>query len=343
MTINVAMATADAIVLGCDSLSSITQPVINLTKADFAGAVDADGRPIVDGTGQPVFRFPADSVEQQAVTVFGGVSKMFLLYQTKDMSVAAVTSGQGTIDGRTIAALAGIYRRQNEVKKTPFRKVEAVARDFLQFMGTHWVAQQNLKALPVEVIQKLPSVTFIVGGYAPDDEDGMLFKLDVGQSKIVPAFTAHQRFGLTWGGQAGYVERLMRGADGRLEHAVLRGFLSTLSAQRASVAEAVVAGLKDQGVAIPKGLKLEIKEVLPPTDPWDRYVPEIDFENLPVQYAIDLASLLVNTQSGMEHFASGIATVGGRTHIGVLQRNEPFKKLNEPKLAHTHTGYAHEF
>ena len=44
-------------------------------------------------------------------------------------------------------------------------------------------------------------------------------------------------------------------------------------------------------------------------------------------------------QSGPQRFATGIATVGGRTHVGVVMQNR-FELLNEPELDHSHTGFS---
>lgn len=341
MTINVAVATFDAVVLGCDSLSSIVQPMLNLvTGAQFV--LDDDGKPVSDKHGRSVFTFDESAVEQQPTTVFGGVSKMFLLYQNKDTSVAAVTSGQGTISGRTIATLATSYRRSHEVQKTHFTKVEDVADDFLQYMHGEWCKQPHLSSIPEEIRQYMPSVNFILGGYGADDDYGKIFHLDVARVQKTETFPKDHHCGVTWGGQAGFVQRLLRGVDASLEQLVQRRIVEALDAQRTQLLEAVLSGLTKAGVPIPEGINFDITEVLAPSDPWDKFWATVDYPNLPVQYAVDLASLLVNTQSGMQHFGSGIATVGGRTHIGVLQRNTPFKKLKEPKLAHAHTGYSHE-
>jgi hypothetical protein len=64
----------------------------------------------------------------------------------------------------------------------------------------------------------------------------------------------------------------------------------------------------------------------------------IQFVNLPLQDAVDLAAFLVNLQSGRAKFGSGVATVGGRTHIGVITKQK-FVMLDEPELRHTNVGF----
>lgn len=340
MTINVAIATFDAIVLGCDSLSSEVHPMMNL--AGIEPAKDSNDVPIFDKNGKPVFAFDQSRVGGYPVNVFGGVSKMFLLYEDKDTSVAAITSGQATVNGRTIAGLASHYNRECARAKKQFDAVEDVARDFLAFMVGEWMQQPHLQGATPSMVPFFGTVNFIVGGFGKSDAHGLVFKLDVAKNELSPGFRPGDAHGVTWGGQADFVERLLRGADSRLEQAVNRNILEALAAQRTSIVQSVLDGLRAANVSIPDGINIQIQEVLPPADTWKSFSAKVDYANLPVQYAIDLTSLLVNTQSGMQHFGKGIATVGGRTHIGVLQRNSNFQKLKEPKLAHAHTGYSNE-
>jgi hypothetical protein len=54
--------------------------------------------------------------------------------------------------------------------------------------------------------------------------------------------------------------------------------------------------------------------------------------------AIDLTAYLVGLQSGKAKFAKGIATVGGRTRIGLIRKQEGVHMLNEPELHYTRVG-----
>ncbi|RLA45909.1 MAG: hypothetical protein DRQ97_08780 [Gammaproteobacteria bacterium] len=55
-----------------------------------------------------------------------------------------------------------------------------------------------------------------------------------------------------------------------------------------------------------------------------------------------LVTHLVNSQSGLSHFSTEIPTVGGRTHIGVLDLKDGFRLIDEPELTLTGTGFDHE-
>ena len=62
------------------------------------------------------------------------------------------------------------------------------------------------------------------------------------------------------------------------------------------------------------------------------------YGNLPIKDSLDLTAYLVELQSGQAKFAKGIATVGGRTRIGLIRKQEGFHMLNEPELHYTRVG-----
>jgi hypothetical protein len=82
---------------------------------------------------------------------------------------------------------------------------------------------------------------------------------------------------------------------------------------------------------------------LPATDPivfpWDGFGARISFSDLPLQDAIDFAAYLANIQSGWAKFSAGLARVGGRTHIGLITRDQGFRMINETALTHSNTGF----
>ncbi|WP_409475554.1 hypothetical protein [Stenotrophomonas sp. Y-13] len=344
MTINIALATYDSIVLGCDSLSSMVDSVIFPFAPGTTFAQDANGNFITDKDGNYVIAFDQRQVSQVATTVFGGVSKMFCVYDSQSdeddgIAVGAVTAGLAILGGVTIAEHAKRFRRSH--KNVKFETVEAVATAFCQHFCNLWDAEFS----DVGETQRgyLPTIQFIVAGYGKDDEYGKVFKIDVQARSLQEQFPGGDHAGICWGGMANYVERLTRGVDQSLVYTATKQVAAAIAAQRVSVLTDISRALAAAGIELPEGLRLDITEQTEPTLPWDSQQADIDFGNLSTQYAVELVELLVNTQSGMQRFARGIPTVGGRTHIGVLKRGEGFRLLNEPQLQHLHTGYSHDF
>lgn len=339
VTINIAIATYDAIVLGCDSLSSQVEQAIMPFRHGVGFARDADGNELVDAMGQRVVSMA--HLEPYVTNVFGGAQKMFCLYEDEDTTVAAVTAGMATLGGVTIAGIAARFRKRNTAEGRTFRTVKDVADAFLAHVRIEWEIEVEYDTAEEEMRPYFPDVQFIVGGYGTDDASGMVFKLFVNSKAVEEQFVWRSRSGTCFAGQSDYVERLLVGVDQRVVKDVEPAIRQLLKTQSECTAKALLDSLKASGVALPEDFTFDTPDI-PLQLPWFENVASIDFGNLPTQYAVDLAELLVNLQSGVQRFATGVATVGGRTHIGVLKRGEKFAMLNEPKLVHNHTGYSHD-
>lgn len=339
MTINIALATADGIVLGCDSLSSVVQTAIFPYMHGAEPALDKNGEPLLDSDGNMLIPLQPATMRPVATHVFSGVSKMFCIYedQRKDTVVGAVTSGLAILEGSTIAELAKRFRRQTMENRAEYRTVEQVARAFTDFIGEIWARDQ--KDIPKRYQS---TVQFLIAGYGKDDQYGKIYRSDLMASLLVEQFDEAPHSGLCWAGQADYVERLIQAVDSQLKSAVGRELSRAMAAQREQTISDISKALINKNIRLPEDLEIQITEHQPATLPWQQFRADIDYANLSTQYAIHLVEMLVNTQSGMQRFARGIPTVGGRTYIGVIKQGEGLQLLNAPALEHKHTGYGDE-
>lgn len=339
MTINVAIATYDSIILGCDSLSSVVRRVIQpFDSATFA--TDAAGNFLKDANGNYLIALTPENITPIPTHVFGGVNKMFCVYQDEDTSVSAITAGLATLNAVTISGVSKSYKRRCRDNKMQFSTTEAVAVDFLSFVRSEWEREVAYDSVQPDRRHLLSNLYFLIAGFAKDDAYGKVFRLDVAANTCAEEFSDRPHTGICWAGQADVVERLVRGFDSHARWEIYRGVVAAMESQRLSLLRELEAQVSKARIQIPEGFEFSFTDQGEPTLPWDHAQLDIDWGNLPVQYAVELASLLVNTQSGSQRFARGIATVGGRTHIGVLRPGEPFRMLNEPEITHTHVGYA---
>jgi hypothetical protein len=336
VTINIALMTYDSIVLGCDSLSSIVNKAIFPYLHGATPAVDENGTPLRDQEGNLLLAMKDTCIKDVAVQVFGGVNKMFGLYEKGDTCVGAVTSGLAILEGVTIAEQAKRFKQKTIENRDEFESVESVARAFTDFIHECW--ERHHENLPYQ-----STVNFIIAGYGKNDPYGKIYKSDIQYSKLQEQFNTMPHAGVCWAGQADYVERLLLGVDSALKMAVGRELSNAMETQRNLTIDDISRALSVAHVELPADFDVTVTEHQPPTMPWQAYRADIDYGNLSTQYGIHLVEMLVNTQSGMQRFARGIPTVGGHTHIGVLKRGEGLALLNAPKLEHKHTGYAYEF
>lgn len=338
LTINVAIATYDAIVLGCDSLSSRTaQAVLPFSNGGFAR--DADGNELIDASGHKV----VSTAELQMVVtdVFTGAKKMFLLYEDENCTVAGVTAGLAVLNGFTVAGTVGRFRRENRANKQSFDSVESVVAAFTQYIRADWEHAVGFNTADKEQAPYFPDLQFLIGGYSPSEEDGRVYKISILGHTVEQQFSWESKSGACFAGQADYVERLLVGVDSRVFHQFCISADAQLMDAQHRTAETILEQLRAAGIHIPEDLMLDLGGANFSPSYLGGAAP-IDFANLPTQYAVELVELLVNLQSGMQRFQMGVATVGGRTHVGVIRRGEKFRMLNEPDLVHSHTGYNHD-
>src|SRR5579871_474563 len=99
MTINVAVVTSEALVLGCDSIAS--------TMRYF---VDPFSVPSVDlGDGKVQLTVSTDDIVPHVTNSWDGVTKMFLLNHAGGTPVAAVTAGLAKMNDRSMSSYANQF------------------------------------------------------------------------------------------------------------------------------------------------------------------------------------------------------------------------------------------
>ena len=284
MTINVALVTSEAIVFGCDSTASATTVMLDVYRHGIQ--VGEDGHATVT--------FPPDALKRVVTNSWSGVTKMFAI-GTEDVPVVAVAAGRARLKERTVTSLALEFQRMDPSGGT----VQLIAEGFREFMRGYY--DQHYEDTPVpESMRDGPE--FLVGGFGSSARFPALYRVRIQENTVTPELIRGAT-GLSWGGQANAVERVIRGCDRTLR----------------SELEALVVDFN-----------------------FEKHKTRFNYANLPLQEAVNMVSYMVLLQAGVSRFGDGIATVGGRIHIGVITRNDGVAFLNEPTLRHKFTGFFDE-
>jgi hypothetical protein len=268
---------------------------------------------------------------------WGGVTKMFELSQSPP--VAAVTAGLAKLNGLNMSSLAAEFAATRQAQQAAHSApvtVEDVATAFLQFMRTRYEQHYANSPLP-EQFRDGPE--FLIGGFGTADAFPSLYQVNVQENSCHLDYGGG-KCGALWGGQSDAVERLLRGYDDEIRSKVDSHYKGAMRIYRADVAQAIAELLNRFAVQAGDAADdppIRLPE-LPKVSAWGREALQIEYADLPLQDAVDLVAFLVNLQSGRAKFGSGIATVGGRTHIGVITKQR-FVMLEEPQLKHTNTGF----
>lgn len=340
MTINVAVVTSEAVVLGCDSVSSsfhyLLDPFNFLERHD-------DGEIATDDRGQWIAKFDPQFIQNVVTHARSGVTKMFRLCGD-DNPVAGTTAGLAALGGKSISNLVSDYCRQHH--NAQHVTVRSVVEEFSSFMREKYDEHYRMDGTPQEYQW---DVEFLIGGQGSSEPFPSLYRVNLksadGNAKIWPLYGSDfglQRTGVAWAGQSDAVERLIFGADRHVQHLIEQTVTDQLARMHQQMSQRVMGIVQDTLAALNAPLPAAVDTQLPPLEPvalpWASAQLEVDVANMPLQDAIELASFLVNLQSGKSIFVRGVPTVGGRTHIGLLQRSG-FTMLNEPTLVHRNVGY----
>jgi hypothetical protein len=340
MTINIGVVTSDALILGCDSVASVTTPMINPFSQPFVR--DAEGQFIKDKDGNFLVPVTRSGIEHIVTDVMTGVTKMFKIYDDKKTVVAATTAGMGKINDRPIAGVAYDFAGSLKTKGKKFSKFGDVVNAFYEYIRAEYEKDQKATEVPEE---HWSTLNFLVGGHGKGDKFPSLWRVKVKDKKVDCEFESGKT-GMCWAGQADTVEKVIRGYDGELRYTIETYVTELLNSHHETMSKTIVRILDDTLKALKATMPADINTELPKMPEvkieWEKFKVGVSYSNLPLQEAINFVSFLAFTQAGKLKFAPGPATVGGRIHIGYATRADGFKMLNEPDLTHKHTGFAYD-
>ena len=208
---------------------------------------------------------------------FDNATKL-LIFGEPHSYVGAVTYGQASINLRT----AHSFLPEFEVSLPKDRiSVEA----FAEHLGKFFMDQWGSAKMPDE-----PAMVFLVAGYDEDAPYGRIFELKLPDTPS-PKEWGTGAFGMMWGGQKEYVERIINGYDPNLL-AMVQKSLKLTDKQRDDLKKA----LSPLGLSVP-------------------------YQFLPLQDCVNLAIFLIRTTIGVQELAVTLRGVGGPIDVATITRD----------------------
>jgi hypothetical protein len=211
--------------------------------------------------------------------------------------VGAVTYGVGAI-GATAPRTAHSYMSEFEttLAKAGGRiGVEDFAKELSAFFVTQWNAQTPNLA-PQD------NMHFLVGGFDENAVYGRVFEFSV-PSNTTPQERFAGDFGVLWGGQREFVDRLVKGFDSQ-------------------VFEFICSELK-----LSDPVKNDLASKL------QQFTAALPFQFLPLQDCIDLSIFLIRTTIQIQSWILGLRGVGGAIDIAAITRTDGFSSVQQKKIA----------
>lgn len=232
--------------------------------------------------------------------VYNSANKIFHLH--RDLPVAAMTWGLGSIGPASIATLAKDLRQRlmGDDPGRPDWKLEDgyTIRQVADRLVEHFYGE-----LFSQVFDKPPSqpLGLLVAGYSSGESSAEAWLVEVRDPGVVPTPQVAIR-----GDQAGWLAYAQPEAMERLWLGMDRGAQSLLHAHLTPEEFAKVMGILASG-------NVGRAPVVPA---------------MPLQDAISLAEFMVNVTAGYTHFLLGPNTVGGPTEVASMSKHERFRWIS---------------
>jgi hypothetical protein len=224
-----------------------------------------------------------------------------LLQINKQKHIGVVTYGLGAIGQQEPRTAHSFLPELDEKLPTERMSVADFTDKLGQFFLGHWRATmpENWQG---------PDITFLVGGYDESAVYGRVFQINIPSHPEGIEWNAGAQFGVTWGGQLEYINRLVKGFDPRLP----------------SVVERHLELNEEQRKELEQHLERELSSRIP-------------YQFLPLQDCVDLSVFLIRTTIELQAWIIGVRGVGGAIDVATITRTDGFEPIRRKTIVARNT------
>jgi hypothetical protein len=256
----------------------------------------ADSRVTLTSTSQGMLNPDGPAIEQVHHSYFDNAAKLLALRGHRNIGI--VTYGQGSIGQERPRMPHGFIpefeAHLDENGSAPLT-VEEAARQLGQFFGEQW----NQAGMPPEA----DPMIFQVAGFDDGEAYGRVFEVSVPNAPE-PVEQIPDDFGIKWGGQDYFLERLLNGV-----------------APMAFVAAQDELELTDEQVQrLADRLYGELQLPIP-------------YQFLPLQDCVDMATFLVDMTATVLTWTPGLQGVGGDVDVATITTTDGFQSVQHKKIS----------
>ncbi len=223
---------------------------------------------------------------------FDNATKLFS-FSEPNTSVGAVTYGQAAIGLRTANSFIPEFEERLPSERI---KVSDFANRLRDFFMEQWQA-----GMPSDYTG--PSMTFVVGGFNEREPYGRVYLIEIPNAPSpIEQNPQPGEFGITWGGQREFVDRLLRGyAPGLPE--LIKNALKLKPAQMSELTKAL--------------------------QPLQMSIP---VQMLALQDCVNLAIFFIRTTIEAQELSVGVRGVGGEIDVATITRRDGLHFVQRKKI-----------
>ncbi len=327
MTTLVALATKDALVMGCDSLGTVTKDLVDpfdLVREFFDPKdawklkTDADGKPVLQNF---------DDIYKKAQQIpFNQMTHVGKMFSLKPLSVGIMTTGVASIANRTIRSLISEFKVKSALASFGEFTVKQVAERVLEFINGYYLKEFS-------ELKTKPYLELMIGGYSTQGPFPSIFRILVHQNKVEGTFSEGAPFGIVFGGQMQEIQRIVFGIDGSNRIKLLIRTGEILEKYR----NILQNFLKEKEILVELPSFDKYLDDIYLFKNWDLDVFDADWGDFSEQNAIECVNFFVEIMIKSQQFSSRLPTVGGSVHIGLITKEKGFNFISREE--YLHEGY----
>jgi len=323
MTTLVALSTKDSLVMGCDSLASVTKPLVNpwdlreFFDDDFNIKTDDEGKPILNN-----FRQIYGKTEEVPYDHMTHVNKLCSL---EPLPMGVMATGIASIGDSTVRSLISEFKKSDGGFKDPDRltnfAVKSVAERMLKFIRSRYDNKY-----PKEGYR--PYLELIIGGYNKQPQIPSIHRIMVHDDELRPTITD---FGAVFGGEMCEIQRIVFGTDSANRSKLRKRSEELLAKYHQILSEHI--GANNIQVELPKPEQYTDQLDLF-SDDWDLDGFTARLEDFSEQNAIECVDFFIDIMIKSQQFSARLPVVGGEKHIAIITKRDGFRFVSEEKLRH---------
>jgi len=323
MTTLVALSTKDSLVMGCDSLGTVTTPSVNpwglrdFFDDEFNIRTDSDGKPLLSSFNQIY-----DKMEEIPYDQMTHVNKLCSL---QPLPMGVMMTGITSISDRTIRNLISELKKNDKGFKNPDKltnfTVKSVAQRILDFIYPLYESEY-----PKDRFR--PHLELIIGGYDKQAQIPSINRIFVHENSIKSTL---KDFGVVFGGEMREIGRIVFGTDTDNRYKMIKRNDELLTRYHSLLSDELAK--QDISFALPKPNNYKDKLYLF-SDEWDLDGFEARTGDFSEQNAIEFVDFLIDIMIKSQQFSSRLPVVGGEKHIAIITRTGGFRFVSEERLVH---------
>ncbi len=324
MTTLVALSTKDSLVMGCDSLGTVTRESVNpwdlrreFFDDDFNLRIDSNGNPILKN-----FHQIYDKVEEIPYDQMTHVNKLCSLHP---LPMGVMTTGITSIGDRTIRSLIAEFKKNDKGFKDPDKltnfTVKSVAEKLLDFIYPLYNSEY-----PEDGFRS--HLELIIGGYSKQSQIPSIYRIFAHNNLVK---TTIPDFGVVFGGEMREIGRIVFGTDSDNKYKMIKRNEELLERYHSLLSNELEKNNVSFELSKPESYKNELYIF---SNDWDLNGFEARFGDFSEQNAIIFVDFFVDIMIKSQQFTSRLPVVGGEKHIAIITKTGGFRFVSEERLVH---------